>query len=292
MPLPGHILSPRPRLRLTRAAAWAIASMTLLAGLATAQPPPSDQTAPDNGIPLTAPSSSPGTPSLPPGLKMGASTPTVPATTTAPGANTAKAPDIHDLHGLAPLTFWERRGREVIFAGVAAVVLLAAILALLLRKKSVPPLTPIERARQELAAARALLATGQDQAFAITVSGAVRHYLENAFHIPAPEQTTEEFLQETIRHDWLKGELTDLLRRFLGLCDLAKFAGQQYGPAERGQLLAAATEFVEAAERLLHPPGPKDQKNPPAESNDDSAESKPTAADLAKNLAKVSSSQS
>jgi HAMP domain-containing protein len=221
---------------------------------------------------------------------MGANSPTVPAT--APGANAAKAPDIRDLHGLAPLTFWERRGNEVIFAGVAAVVLLAAIVALLLRKKSVPPLTPIERARQELAAARALLATAQDQAFAITVSGAVRHYLENAFHIPAPEQTTEEFLQETMRHDWLKGELTDLLRRFLGLCDLAKFAGQQYGPAEREQLLAAATEFVEAAERLLHPPSPKDQKNPPAESDDDSSEAKPTAADLAKSLAKVSSSHS
>ena len=284
MPALGHIFSSRVRRLKPRALALACATTILLAGLALAQPPPAPASTPA-GLPLSAPSSSPATPSMPPGMMM-------PGTPTVPAAAANKGPDIHDLHGIAQLTFWERHGNEVIYAGIAAVILLAAILVVVLRKKPVPPLTPLERARQELAAARALIATGQDQDFAITVSGAVRHYLENAYHIPAPEQTTEEFLQETLRHDWLKGELTDLLHRFLGLCDLAKFAGQQFGLAEREQLLAAATEFVEAADRRLHPPSASNQKNPPADFDDDPASPKPTAADLAKNLAKVSSSPS
>jgi hypothetical protein len=207
----------------------------------------------------------------------------------APGQGGSTNADIRDIHGLVPLTYWERHGTQIIAGSVAAIVAVAIVAWLLLRKKPRPPLTPIERARLELAAARALLATGQDQAFAISVSGAVRHYLENAYQMPAPERTTEEFLQEAARHDWLRGELTVLLRRFLELCDLAKFAGQQYGPAEREQLHAAASEFVETADRLLHPP--KDEKKP-ADDGEPDGPPKPTAQDLAKSLARVSTNPS
>jgi hypothetical protein len=250
------------------------------------------QSAPANGIPLSNPG--PGLNSPPPASPLnpmpGAAPGMMPAA--APAQGGPAAPDIHDIHGLVPLTYWERYGTETIVGGVAAVLVLSLLVWLLLHKKVRPPLTPIERARQELAAARALLATGQDQAFAITVSGAVRHYLENAYHMPAPERTTEEFLQEASRHDWLRGELTTLLRRFLELCDLAKFAGQQYGPAEREQLHAAASEFVETADRLLHPPKPKDEKNRADGGEEPDGPPKPTAQDLAKSLAKVSPSPS
>jgi len=234
--------------------------------------------APTGGIPLAPIAPSPGgaAPALP-GQMPGPTSKTAPA-----------APDIHDIHGLIPLTFWEQHGLQVIAAAIATVALVALLTWLLLRKKTKRALTPLERARQELAAAHALLVTGQDKAFAVAVSGAVRHYLENAYHMPAPERTTEEFLQEAARHDWLRGELTVLLRRFLELCDLAKFAGQQYGPAEREQLHAAAVEFVETADRLLHPPSPKDQKNSSSPDVSDDDPPKPTAQELANNLAKVS----
>jgi hypothetical protein len=274
----GHYLRPhRPLSPFARAIASVCFYSVLFCVSVIAQVTPAPASAPAGGIPLGPIAPSPGTAPALPGRMPGSASATTPA-----------APDIHDIHGLIPLTFWEQHGLQVIVAAVAVVILVGLLTWLLLRKKAKPALTPLERARQELAAAHALLVTGQDKAFAVAVSGAVRHYLENAYRMPAPERTTEEFLQEAARHDWLRGELTVLLRRFLELCDLAKFAGQQYGPAEREQLHAAAAEFVETADRLLHPPNPKDQKNKPSPDVSDDDPPKPTAQDLANSLAKVS----
>jgi hypothetical protein len=187
-----------------------------------------------------------------------------PSSAPAPAAGSATAPDIHDLHSLAPLTFWERHGTEVIVYGLLGATLLAVGLWFFLHKKPVPPLTPYERAMRELQFARGLRDTGQDKVFAIAASDAVRHYLENAYQMPAPERTTEEFLQVAASHAWLHGELTTLLRRFLEFCDLAKFAGQQFGAEEREQLLNAAREFIEAAEKLRQPPTAPTKPNPAA----------------------------
>jgi hypothetical protein len=233
-----------------RSSALPVCGLAFAIGLCplSAQPLLPNSPPPASGRPL---GSSPGLPpaSLPPSPTPGAA---------------GSGPDIHGLHDLVPLTFWERHRLHIVLGGSAVIVVLGVAIALLLRKKPQPPLTAIQRARQDLAAAHALLVTGQDKPFAIAVSSAVRHYLENAYDMPAPERTTEEFLQEAARHNWLKGELTALLRRFLGLCDLAKFAGQQFGAAEREQLLATATEFVEAADLRLHPPSASDQKTSPA----------------------------
>ena len=165
----------------------------------------------------------------------------------------ASGPDIHDIHSLVPLTFWEKHGTEVIIGSVAGVILLALIIWLLLRKKPVPPLTPYEQAQKELAYARGLQGSGQDKIFAVAASDAVRRYLESAYRIPAPERTTDEFLLEASRHTWLQGELTVLLKRFLEYCDLAKFAGQQFGPDERALLMQAASDFIDAAEKSRQP---------------------------------------
>ena len=177
----------------------------------------------------------------------------VPANAPAPAPASATGPDIHDLHSLVPLTFWERHGTEIIISSILAVAVIALILWLLFRKKPVVSLTPYQLALQELEFARGLRDTGQDKIFAISASDAVRRYLENAYQMPAPERTTEEFLQVVTNHVWLQGELTALLRRFLEFCDLAKFAGQQFGAEEREQLLNAAREFIETAEKLRQP---------------------------------------
>jgi hypothetical protein len=174
---------------------------------------------------------------------------------------TDQTPDIHDLHNLVPLTFWEQHGLQIILGSVAGILIIAGVLFMVLRKKPVVVLTAYQRALQELQVASALHAAGQDKNFAIASSDAVRRYLENAYKMPAPERTTEEFLQEAARHTWLQGELTALLKRFLEFCDLAKFAGQQFGEEERGQLLASARAFLDAAEKLRVPP-PADNKTP------------------------------
>jgi len=171
----------------------------------------------------------------------------------APAAGSATAPDIHDLHALAPLTFWEKHGTEILLYGTLGLALAIFIGWLLLRKKPVPPLTPYEQALLDLQFAHGFQDTGQDKVFAIAASDAVRRYLESAYQMPAPERTTEEFLQVAASHAWLQGELTALLRRFLEFCDLAKFAGQQFGTEERAQLLNAAREFIDTAEKFRRP---------------------------------------
>jgi hypothetical protein len=169
-------------------------------------------------------------------------------------ASPANTEDIRDLHDLAHLTYWERNGTLIIASSVAGIILFTLTLWLLLRKKPAMRLTPYQVALRKLDAARAMTAEGQDKVFAIAASDAVRDYLEKAYHMPAPERTTEEFLLEAARHAWLRGELAALLRRFLEFCDLAKFAGQQFGPTEREQLLSAASDFLDAAEKNRQPP--------------------------------------
>jgi hypothetical protein len=142
---------------------------------------------------------------------------------------------------------------QIILGSIAGVLVVGGILSLVLRKKPAVVLTAYQRALQELVIAKNLHTAGEDKKFAIAASDAVRRYLENAYRMPAPERTTEEFLQEAARHAWLQGELTVLLKRFLEFCDLAKFAGQQFGEEERGQLLASARAFLDAAEKLRQP---------------------------------------
>ncbi len=196
-------------------------------------------------------------------------TPTPPLFVPTKPAGSDKSADIHDIHNFVPLTFWEEHGRQIILGSVAGTLLLAGALSLILRKKPPVVLTAYQRALQELEIAKNLHAAGEDKKFAIAASDAVRRYLENAYKMPAPERTTEEFLQEAARHAWLQGELTVLLKRFLEFCDLAKFAGQQFGEEERGQLLASARAFLDAAEKLREPPPvpgkpPKAVAAPPA----------------------------
>lgn len=69
-----------------------------------------------------------------------------------------------------------------------------------------------------------LIETGQIKAFYERISNILRHYIEDRFRLRAPEQTTEEFLQELSRTDALAPDDKSGLREFLESCDLVKFA--------------------------------------------------------------------
>jgi LPXTG-motif cell wall-anchored protein len=87
---------------------------------------------------------------------------------------------------------------------------------------------PHIRARQRLA--EALLFISEPDRFCTAVSNTLRVYLEERFHLHAPERTTEEFLAELQGSPVLNAEQKKSLQHFLQSCDLVKFA--RFEPTE------------------------------------------------------------
>jgi hypothetical protein len=77
------------------------------------------------------------------------------------------------------------------------------------------------------------------------LSGCIRHYLENRFCLRAPQMSTEEFMEIAKTSPLLQGEHKRLLRDFLSLADLVKFARYGSSPQEADQAYNAAHHFVE-----------------------------------------------
>ena len=82
------------------------------------------------------------------------------------------------------------------------------------------------------------------------LSDIIRCYIEGRFDIKAPEMTTEEFLVYLRESNILSGQHKNLLREFLNLCDIVKFA--KYGPTpseiedsfDEGRKLVEETKLV------------------------------------------------
>ena len=72
---------------------------------------------------------------------------------------------------------------------------------------------------------------GKFKEYYFLLSGIVRRYIEDGFSIRAPEMTTEEFLNSLKNSNFLLPEQRRLLKNFLNLSDIVKFA--KYGPTER-----------------------------------------------------------
>lgn len=111
-----------------------------------------------------------------------------------------------------------------------------------------PPLPPHVKA---LNALHALESSGVVEAedpepLFVQSSGIVRTYVEERFHVRAPELTTEEFLRAAATDS---SELSFTARsgvgRFLTDCDLVKFARHQPDLPSRHAALKSAIEFVE-----------------------------------------------
>lgn len=135
-------------------------------------------------------------------------------------------------------------------AGLAA-ALVAALAALRWWRRprleaGAAPRTPWEIAQERLRvlSARRWPQAGRIEAYYVELSDILRDYVENRFHVHAPELTTPEFLDEISVVGVLTEEHEALLAGFLRHCDRVKFA--QYRPtrAEMQGGFATVSGFV------------------------------------------------
>jgi hypothetical protein len=136
-------------------------------------------------------------------------------------------------------------------AVVAALALAAALIALALRRRKPkePPAPEIPAHERALRAIRALRARGIPGAegiepYYVELSDVVRRYLEDAFELRAPEQTTEEFIRAASSSRKLALEHQQLVIAFLEQSDLVKFARHVPAPSDIESAIAAAERLV------------------------------------------------
>jgi hypothetical protein len=165
-----------------------------------------------------------------------------------PATNAVEATDIRDIKPPVRIpSGWEWVGWLALALGVLAFLFL-------LRRwwrrrrtaqaaRAVLVVPPHVRARDRLQQAMAL--RGQPLPFCIAVSDALRDYLEERFHLHAPERTTEEFLDELQSSPVLSLTQKQSLGKFLSQCDLVKFARYEPREPELQDLWSAAMHLVD-----------------------------------------------
>lgn len=145
--------------------------------------------------------------------------------------------------------------------GLGVVCLLAAGIALgiVVKPKKSIQIQRVYKPAHEIAfellraiAAQKLVEQGRIKEFYEKLSACLRHYIENRFQLRAPEQTTQEFLEQLKTSDALKPEHKLELRKFLEHCDLVKFARYQPNNEQINESLTMAEEFVEKTKSPEH----------------------------------------
>ncbi|HTY89043.1 MAG TPA: hypothetical protein VMB80_16470 [Candidatus Acidoferrum sp.] len=148
--------------------------------------------------------------------------------------------DIRQPRHVPTHRFW-----TVVAAGVITLIALGLALRWWLYHGKFFETQPHEIALQYLDEARRLIDPDRTREYCFEVSQIIRRYIEDRFHIQAPQLTTEEFLRElTVSPDALLAAHRALLAGFLQHCDLAKFAGWYYCRPDLEAMHLSAEEFV------------------------------------------------
>ena len=106
--------------------------------------------------------------------------------------------------------------------------------------------------RLKAIAAENLVEQGRIKEFYEKLSTCLRQYIENRIQLRAPEQTTEEFLEQLKTSDALRLEHKQQLQKFLEHSDLVKFARYEPNPEQINESLTMAEEFVEKTKSDEH----------------------------------------
>jgi hypothetical protein len=164
----------------------------------------------------------------------------LPAATNA--AEEANVPQLAPPYPEIPPTFWEQYGSFVVIAFVVALVFVALILLLALRKKAVVVIPPEVQARNEL---KSLQALPDSPTVWSQTSQATRRYFVAAFALPPGEHTTAEFCRYLHAQEKVGADLASEVTTFLRDSDERKFAPHTaplVGVASRALVLVEKAE--------------------------------------------------
>jgi hypothetical protein len=116
-----------------------------------------------------------------------------------------------------------------------------------LRSNESAPQTSWEIAYEHLAdlERQDLFRLGRVKEYFSALSDITRRYIEDRFNIHAPEMTTEEFLNSVKANPFIENKHKDILRKFLNLSDMVKFAKYGASSAEARESLELARRFVD-----------------------------------------------
>jgi hypothetical protein len=143
----------------------------------------------------------------------------------------------------------------------SAVILACAGLAVCyrFRSKKAMEIQKIYRPAHEVAfemlrklAEEKLVEQGKIKEFYEKLSICLRQYIEDRFRLRAPEQTTEEFLEELKKSNILEPGYKQELKNFLEHCDLVKFAKYQPTNEQINHSLTMAEQFVDNTKSQEH----------------------------------------
>lgn len=107
------------------------------------------------------------------------------------------------------------------------------------------PASDVAFARLDLVQSQHLVERAEFKAFYNEVSLVLRRYIEDRFGLHAPERTTEEFLRDARGRDALRVDDVVVLERFLGHCDMVKFAEFQPTAQQARETADTVRDFVE-----------------------------------------------
>lgn len=127
-----------------------------------------------------------------------------------------------------------------------AIVLAALVVYLICRPRPAPPPRPAHEIAMEalrILAAKDLIAKGQIEPFFVEITWIIRDYIELAFGLRAPEQTTEEFLGN-ITSAPAVARHRDILEPFLTAADEVKFARAIPGTSTIQRTFDTARGFI------------------------------------------------
>lgn len=160
-----------------------------------------------------------------------------------------------EIRGLKPLA--KAPVNPLLYYGFAVLALLGLIAFFVIRRRRRSAIE-VEVEEESLLPAHAIayrrlnellvsdwIETGQIERYFTVLSEIVREYIEHRFGARAREMTTQEFLSEALRKLGLIHDQQELLRRFMELSDLVKYAKHVPAYEQIRQAYEAARKFVD-----------------------------------------------
>lgn len=166
---------------------------------------------------------------------------------------------IHKLPGRIPEWIW------IVLGSAIAAFVIGLITSRLWKNRETlipgaPPIPPHAIAFQALEALkkRGLLEKDECSPFYTELSLILRTYLEGRFKLNAPDETTEEIVEEMSMSPELNSSQKGILQEFMRQADMVKFAK---GHPDRSTMEAAFDTTKHFVEETRNPTGPSDRSN-------------------------------